>query len=123
MRSYFLLPAIAFAAVIAAAPAFAQDAAADVRCLLVSNAFAGAEKDEGRKQLAILSAHFYLGRIDARLNPAQLKAQVVAVAKTLSPPTMAATMNSCAQRLREKQMVMQTIGKEITASAPAAPAK
>ena len=120
MRFTLFLSAALVAGV--AAPAFAQDAAADVRCLLVSNAFSGAEKDEGRKQLAILSAHFYLGRLDTRLSAAQLKPQVIAIAKTLSPPTMAATMNSCVQRLREKQLVMQTIGKEIAASAPKAPA-
>jgi len=118
MRSYLLLPAIACAAAMTASPVFAQDAAADVRCLLVSNAFSGAEKDEGRKQLSILAAHFYLGRIDARLNAAQLRAQVIAVSKTLSPPTMAATMNSCVQRLRDKQLVMQGIGKEIMAAQP-----
>ena len=118
MRSRLFLCAAAGLTLLAT-PALAQDAAADVRCLLVSNAFAATEKDTPRKQFAIESAHFFFGRIDAQMNAAQLKAQILTVGKTLTPQTMVTTMNACAQRLRAKQQMMQAIGKEVSAAAQA----
>ena len=116
MRSRLFLCATA-GVMLLATPALAQDAASDVRCLLVSNAFAATEKDTPRKQFAIESAHFFFGRIDAQMSAAQLKAQILTVGKTLTPQTMVTTMNACAQRLRAKQQMMQAIGKEVSAAA------
>ncbi|QJU58702.1 hypothetical protein HL653_13825 [Sphingomonas sp. AP4-R1] len=117
MRSLFLFPvALSFAATLAA-PAFAQDAASDVRCMMVANAFATTEKDEPKKRFAIESAQYYFGRVDARLTPAQLKAQVMTIAKTLTPPMMAPAMNACVQRVQQRRAMMQQIGKEMTAAA------
>lgn len=117
MRSLLLFPvALSFAATLAA-PAFAQDAASDVRCMMVANAFASTEKDEPKKRYAIEAAQYFYGRVDARLTPVQLKAQVMAIAKTLTTPMMAPTMNACVQRVQKSRAVMQQIGKEMTALA------
>lgn len=66
----------AIGTLITTAPASAQAPDNDVRCLTVSKFFAAIEKDPGKKQLSVASAFFYLGRIDARLSTAQLKAQL-----------------------------------------------
>ncbi|PZU09600.1 hypothetical protein [Sphingomonas sp.] len=108
-------------AMLGAAPAMAQDVGADVRCLLVSNAFAATEKDQAKKQFAIEASHFFFGRVDVRVTQPQLKAQIVAVSKTLRPQDMAPTMNACVKRLQDRQRVMQVIGREIAAANPRPP--
>jgi hypothetical protein len=113
-----VLLCLGLATVLLAAPASAQAVSDDVRCLLVSNAFAATEKDVPRKQLAVESAHFFLGRIDAKLTQPQLKAQILQIAKTLRPDTMAATMNACVKRVQSRQQMMQVIGGEIKAAQP-----
>jgi len=121
----FLIPAAAaFGLCFAAIPASAQSATDDVRCLIASNVFAGAEKDPQKKQLAVYSRFFYLGRVDARLSQDQLKAQIVALSKALNPQALGQAMTDCARRLQGKEMQMQEIGKQLAAMAPkpAAPA-
>ena len=97
------LPArTAFAAIlvaIAAPPASAQSLN-DVRCLLVSNLFAKAGKDQKQKTIAEVSKYYYLGRIQGRVSPDQLKAQALAQAKTLSPQTAGPAMTACAKALQ-----------------------
>lgn len=117
MRSIYLFPAAMIALATAAVPAIAQDVPTDLRCVLVGNAFAAAEKDEQKKQFATQVAHFFYGRVDARVTPAQLKVQVMAVAKGLNPQMMAPTMNACVSRLQAKLAVMQGIGREMAAAA------
>ncbi|MDO6416882.1 hypothetical protein Q4F19_21035 [Sphingomonas sp. BIUV-7] len=118
MRSRLLFSAVLGLA-IGATPAIAQDAASDVRCLLVSNAFAATDKDPQRKQLAIEASHFFLGRIDARMTQPQLKASIIQIAKTLTPPGMGPAMNACVTRLQSRQRMMQVIGREVAATAAA----
>jgi hypothetical protein len=115
MRSSFLFSVAAFTVATLAAPAIAQDAASDVRCVLVANAFAATEKEVDKKQFATQTAHFFYGRVDARLTPPQLKAQVIAVSKTLTPQNLAPTMNACVTRLKDRLGVMQQIGREMAA--------
>ena len=83
----------------AAAPAFAQGIN-DVRCLLVSNLFAKAAKDPKQKTVAEISKYYYLGRIQGRLNAAQLKAQALVQVKSLTPKTAGAAMTACAKQLQ-----------------------
>jgi hypothetical protein len=119
MRYSLLLSMAALTAATLAAPAIAQAAMADVRCVLVANAFAATEKDEPKKQFATQTAHFFYGRVDARLTPAQLKAQVMAVSKTLTPQNLAPTMNGCVTKLKDRLGVMQQIGREMAAAGAA----
>ena len=105
-------------AMIAAGPVAAQSTDQDVRCLMASNVFATQEKDPAKKQVALSSAFFYLGRLNAKANPAQLKAQILAQSKALTAETAGQIMTACAQEVGAKQQMMQGIGQELQAAAP-----
>jgi hypothetical protein len=86
----------------------------DVRCLMASNVFAQAEKDAQRRQIALGAHFFYLGRLDGRLNPAQLKAQILAQGRTLTKDNLAQTMNDCAKTVQTKELAVAELGRELT---------
>lgn len=105
---------LACAAIFAAtAPARAETSDEDVRCLLASNFFAKADKDANRRQVASLAVFYYLGRIDGRLSPDQMKAQLVAQAKTLNPSNAGPVMTECAKRVQEKGAALQALGQQV----------
>ncbi len=85
-----------------AAPLDAQSVNDDVRCLLVSNAFARGEKDPAKNQIAKIAGAFYLGRLDTRLSTAELKAALLAQSKTMTPAAAGPVMNGCVRRLLQK---------------------
>lgn len=89
-----------------AAPLAAQSVDEDVRCLLVSNAFARTEKDPAKNQIAKISAAFYLGRLDMRMPSTQLKGALLAQAKAMTPAAVAPVMNGCVRRLLQKSGAM-----------------
>jgi hypothetical protein len=95
VRSALVVVAIA----VAAPPASAQ-AVNDVRCLLVSNLFAKAAKDPKAKALAEASKYYYLGKLQGRVSPAQLKTQAIAQAKTVNAKDAGPFMNDCAKQLQ-----------------------
>lgn len=103
------------ALVLAGSPAAAQNSNEDVRCLLASNLFTKAEKDPAKRQVAVLSSYFYLGRVDGRLSGQQLAAALKAQAPTIKPESAGAIMTLCAKRLRSAGMAMQTLGKQLEA--------
>jgi len=88
----------AVAAFAIASPIAAQSVDDDARCLLVSNAFARADKDPGKRQFSAVASVFFLGRLDARLSSAQIQAAVKKQASTMIAASFAPTMNACAQR-------------------------
>ena len=106
----------AAALVLTGAPAAAQGANEDVKCLLASNLFVKNEKDAAKRQVAVFSSYYYLGRVDARLTGAQLSAALKATAPTITPQTAGPTMTACAKRLQSATMAIQTIGKSISTS-------
>lgn len=108
----------ALLALVAAAPAAAQAADADVRCLLAANVFARAEKDPVKKELAVATGLFFSGRADARLSPAQLKAAIQSQGKALTTETVAQVMTACAKGFQDKQRGLQAIGRQIAAARP-----
>lgn len=99
-----------------AGPAGAQAVDPDVRCLTVSKFFAATEKDPGRKQLAIASAFFFLGRIDARLSPAQLKAKLGNPSALIQQKDAGQLMTACAKRVQISQQALMTMGRALTGS-------
>ncbi|WP_010217884.1 hypothetical protein [Sphingomonas sp. PAMC 26621] len=111
----------------AAASAQTPTADPDVRCLLVSNVFAEKEPDAKKKQVAILTVTYYLGRVDAKLSPEKFRSAVVAVGKEPLGKDIATTMTNCARALQTKQVataeMMQGIAKSQAAAAAATPAK
>ena len=91
---------------IASSAALAQSSAAtDVRCLLLSNGFAGAAKEAKVKEIAAAAKIFYLGRV-SMLSPSQLQAAKRSLPKQLDAGTAGQLMNQCAQQ-------MQTTGKNV----------
>lgn len=117
MRTPIILAAIAGS--LTASAATAQVADQDMKCLLAANAFSSQEKDPQKKQLAMAAGMFFSGRVDARLSPAQIKAQILTLNKTLKPADLGPLMDGCARQFIAKQQALQTIGKSIAASLPA----
>lgn len=116
-----MLRAVSALALLAtAAPALAQTAQDDVKCLLASNLFVKAEKDAGRRQVAVLSSYYFLGRVDARVPGAQLAAMMKAQAATLTPQNAGPTMTQCAKRVQGAGVAIETIAKTLNPPAPAA---
>jgi hypothetical protein len=107
--SYF----IAAVAAVAGLSSAARAADEDVRCLLASNLFTKAEQDPAKRQVALLSAYFYLGRVDARLNGTQLAAALKAEAKAINSAAAGATMTACAKRVQSAGAAIQVMGKDL----------
>lgn len=120
MRRYWTLTALAL---LPCTPAVAQSVDQDVRCILAGNAFGLAEKDPAKKQLALATGLFFAGRADARLTPAQLKAQVAVQGKALTTSNAAETMTACARTFQDKQRSLQAIGREVAQSQQKPPQK
>lgn len=112
---------LAASGLVISAAANAQTVDQDVRCILAGNAFAMAEKDPGKKQLALATSLFFAGRADARLTPTQFRAQVLAQGKALSTGNAAETMTTCAKTFQAKERAMQTIGQDVARSQQARP--
>jgi hypothetical protein len=87
-------------AALATSPVAAQALDPDVKCMLASDVFGRMEKDQNRRQLAVLSGLFYFGRIDGRLSPAQMKAQILAVGTQMKATDLGPVMNECAKRFQ-----------------------
>jgi hypothetical protein len=99
---------------LAGAPAAAQAPNEDVKCLLASNLFVKNEQDAAKKQIAVFSSYYYLGRVDARLSGAQLSAALKATAPTITAQTAGPIMTACAKRLQGATMAIQTLGKSLS---------
>lgn len=101
------------AAMLPAAPARAQ-AGNDVKCLLASNLFAKAAKDPKARTAAEASKLYYLGRINARLNATQLKAELIAQQKTISTKNAGVIMNGCARQMEAGIKLLQSVTQQLT---------
>lgn len=99
-------------AIAASSPAAAQ-ATSDVRCLMASNLFSAAAKDPKARKLAEAGKYFFLGRVSARLNEQQLRAQMVAQAKTITPTNAANVMNACARQMKSGAAMVDRVGKQL----------
>ena len=86
----------------------------DVRCLMLSNAFAkslnasGSTNTEAQKA-AQSAALFYLGKVDGRWSDAQLRATVTQQQKTISVANAGAGMQKCMQQMQASAKKMQEI--------------
>ena len=114
--------ALAFAAASLGPPLYAQDTGGDVKCLMASNVFASAATDGKGREAAVRTRFYYLGRVEARLTQAQVKAALAAQGKTFDMAAAATTMNACVQRLDAVARSMQAIGAELSKTAGRQPA-
>ena len=92
-------------------PAMA-DGAGDVKCILASNIFVKAAKDESMRKVAADAAFFYLGRMD-RYNAAQLRAMVVQQRKTISTQNAGAVMNACARNMANAGKAFDSLTQDL----------
>jgi hypothetical protein len=97
-------------------PAGAQAADNDVRCLTVSKFFAATEKDPRRREHARAMAFFFLGRIDARLPPAQLKSQLGAPSALIKQSGASELRIACAKRVQTSQDALLRLGQSVGGS-------
>jgi hypothetical protein len=94
----------------ASAPAAAQSA--DVKCLLVSNLYSKASNEPKARQIAEAAKFFYMGRVHGRLSDLQLKAQMQALQKIITPKNSAQTMSSCARGMQAAATAIQRVGQQ-----------
>jgi hypothetical protein len=93
--------------------------ASDAQCLILSNAFASQAKDENGKKVAEGAFYFYLGRVGANATSAQLKTLLDAQMKSITDATAGKLMTDCANRVREKMQLVQSIAGSAQPTAPA----
>lgn len=104
-----LLAPAALLALAAPAPASAQTLNDDVRCFLLSTAFARASKQEGARTVAAMNGAYYLGRIDGRVPAAQLTASIKSLGTGLPAGKAGAAMQACATRAAEADKRMRAL--------------
>ena len=97
------------AALLGTAGAASAQTANDIQCIVVSNAFLGASKEENARKIAEASVYFYLGRVSNTMTSAQLKTQLEAQSKTLNNQTAPGVMNKCTAAIQAKVSMMQSI--------------
>ncbi len=104
--------------IMAAAPLAAQSVDDDARCALASNVFSKVEKAPAKKQLATLASFFYLGRLDGRLSPAQIRSALLAQGKLMKQADLGTTMTACAKRLQATNTALQGPAAQAQPGAP-----
>lgn len=109
--------AAALIVAVGASPASAQSVADDARCLLLSNIFAKANKEEAGRRTASQSQMYYLGRLDGRASATAIAAGLRAQAASVDPKTSGAQMGACAARVGRAQQALQAA---VTAGNPRA---
>ena len=90
-----------------AIPAAAQTIPDDVRCLALSNAFAKSATEEAARDAASRSLIFYLGRLDARQDPAAIRSAMQA--SKIDPKTAPDQMSACSTRFATAAQAMQSL--------------
>jgi len=103
------LPLALAAVLVSTGTAASAQTASDIRCLVVSNAFAAGAKDADQKKGAEAALYFYLGRIGDGMAPARLKTLLDTETKALSDKTAGAAMDSCVEAIQARIKMMQSL--------------
>jgi hypothetical protein len=107
-----LAAALALASLVST-PAIAQSSSGDVRCFLLSNAFALRASNDEAKQVARTSAFFYLGRLDGRMTDTQLQAAIALQRSTLTAAKAGPEMQGCIVKLRASSENIQRLSAPV----------
>jgi hypothetical protein len=99
-----------------ASPALAASAAGptadnDVRCFLLSNAFAKQAADEKARGAAAASVAFYLGRLDGKIAAPAIAAAIRRVGPTIDQKTASTQMTACVARMGRVEQAIQVAVK------------
>jgi len=81
----------------------------DVRCLLISSGYARLAKEDGSRRASSMTAAFYLGRINGRMDTAALSAAIRAQGTGVPAKEAAPVMRACAARASAAQDQMSAI--------------
>ena len=108
LRKIFLVAA--GSGVLVTTPCLAQSTG-DVRCLLLSNAFAQGANTPEAKKAGQSGALFYLGKIDGRWTDAQLRAAIAQQQKTITADKAGPEMQVCMK-------LVEASFKKLQAAAP-----
>lgn len=98
-------------AVAPAAPVTAP-AATTAGCLLVSNAFATGATEEKYRSLAQAALYFFMGRIDDRTTPEQLKSALNEQGRVINKDNASELMNSCLRLVQEKSLLLKSAAQQ-----------
>jgi hypothetical protein len=90
-----------------ASPASAQAVNDDVRCFLLSNAFAKKATDPEARAMASASLAFFLGRIDGRMPAPAMGDLIRRVGASIDPKAAGPQMTACAARLTHAEQAIQ----------------
>ncbi|HZU50367.1 MAG TPA: hypothetical protein VE968_00680 [Sphingomicrobium sp.] len=86
----------------------------DANCLLVSNIFAQQSTDPAQKTHAGNVLFYYFGRLDARTNEAQMKAELKQAGSfPFTGATAAALMNNCVANMQARAQVLQNAQQQV----------
>jgi hypothetical protein len=89
----------------------------DAGCILIANVFATQVTNADQKMLAQNVLFFYFGRLNARTNEAQMKAELrQARATQLTNDTAGAFMNNCAQGMQAKAKTFESVMQQLAQS-------
>ena len=108
MFRYTLPITAAFGILLTAAPAFAQTAEKDMRCMILGEAFSKSEKDPAKKQVAAVTGLFYFGRVDSQISGPALRSLFIAQRAVLQQQNAGAAMTDCAKEFFAHQHNLQT---------------
>ena len=91
----------------------AAPASTTINCLLASNAYARSETNPKTKVAAQQTFYFYLGRLDPRISPQQLKMELQRTAGIIKAASAVPLMNACAQEVQTKGRMLQSVGEQL----------
>ena len=94
-------------------PAWAAPNIEDMRCFMVSNAFANSAKDAKGKQVAAFVRFYSLGKIQASVAPSEMKAAIVQAGKTLTIASAPGIMTTCAANLAAAERAINAVGQQL----------
>jgi len=97
------------AALLMTTGAASAQSANDIKCMILSNAFAKNTKDPDSQKAAEAALYFYLGRVPDGASPSQLKTLLDTQGKTLTDATAGAMMNACVKTIENKVQMLQSL--------------
>lgn len=112
MKAWQLVCAGVGAALSASTPASAQPTN-DLKCLLASNLYSIAAKDEKMRKLAEANKYYYLGRVSTHLNEQQIRGQMQAQGKTITQANAGSVMQACVGQMRKAAATIERVGKQM----------
>jgi hypothetical protein len=112
MRKITIAAMVGIAALTSPAPLLAAPPApsalgSDIRCFLLSNAYAKSATDPKARSAAAATLTFYLGRLDGRATPQVIASTMRSTGTTIDPKTAGAQMSGCAQQMARSEQSIQ----------------